>query len=885
VDASQLVLKTTAPRAHRMALLRERLTRLWEASQGRTLIAVTASAGFGKTTLLTQWRRLWLERGALVAWVTADANDDRARFAEALAHAMRVASGRAVFATVSAQYSTGTEGEFDALTGVLAEIANLATPTVVVIDDAERLPEATVREALAYLLHNAPPNLQVVIGSRATLPLPTADLAAHGQLAELRTSDLRLTLDESVAILGKRFGKRLPLDDGVRLHEATEGWPIGLQLAATAIERESDLHAAVLSVSGRKGDVERYFIETLLSRLPPPLVAFLIRISILDSLNAEVCAAVTGCATAAGYLDQLAANTPILMVAELAGWMRLHPMAREFLQARCEVLPESERRELHRRAADWLAANGRLNEAGRHALAAGDEALAHSCSARCLYTLMLGGQLGDASAWIDVLPREQLAADVKLRLYAAWIMALTDRQVEGAELAEEVLARRDADDPTLFMAALVACCAAGYTDRLGLIPGIFARAPAPGRIDDKVIAIAYANTLAVTALHQGATDRVRQIEADLPPPVQNDPLSLTASIGRLLYGLSHVWDGDFHKAEATLQAAAAAAERDAGRRSTAASMLAAVLAWTMYQRGRLDAARALLANRLDVIERSCPPDAVIAAYRTLGHLALDEGDERHALDVFGELRALGERKGVPRYALTSLVEQIRIHALRSRSETVTALLAELRALRTQFADEGFAAFAPHHKLATALVNAYAALGRHDGDEADKHLRAAETAASVMHRGADALLAKALRAVAASWRGAPEAQSLLTEAVELAQLRGIERLLIDAHPDAVSMHERQGAAGRRAAAPPVAPRAAPEAAPRRLAASGGGLLTPKEAEVLGLLDAGHSNKQIGLALDISDETVKWHVKNLFAKLNAGTRKHVVDRARMLGLLAG
>jgi len=207
----QLILKTTPPRASRAALPRARLARLWADIRDRTAIAVVAPRGFGKTTLLVQWRRLWLEHGALVAWVTLDAQDEPARFVRGLLHAMRVASGRTAFDAVALQYAGQPDRELVSLTGLLAEIASLATPTVLMLDEAERLPVLTVRESLCYLLHNAPSNLHVVVASRVPLTVRMAELAAHSNFAAVRTQDLRLDLEESIAVLDKRFGGRLAL--------------------------------------------------------------------------------------------------------------------------------------------------------------------------------------------------------------------------------------------------------------------------------------------------------------------------------------------------------------------------------------------------------------------------------------------------------------------------------------------------------------------------------------------------------------------------------------------------------------------------------------------------------------------------------------------------
>src|SRR5439155_5216061 len=281
----QLALKCIPPRAHRLSLARGRLERMWEELNDRAMIAVVAPRGFGKTTLLVQWRRLWLEKGALVAWLTLDPQDDAGRFAMGVLQSLRTATGRRSFDALAAHLATQTGWELDALTALLAEIANIASQTVLILDDGEQLAHSVVSEQLAYLTHNAPPNLRAVIGARIPLPLPTWDLAAHDNFAGVNANDLRLELDESIAILKKRFAGRIALDDCVRLHEITEGWPIVLQLAAASIEREGNLHLAIESLSARSGDLERYFVESLFARLPEAETGFLIRIAILDDIN------------------------------------------------------------------------------------------------------------------------------------------------------------------------------------------------------------------------------------------------------------------------------------------------------------------------------------------------------------------------------------------------------------------------------------------------------------------------------------------------------------------------------------------------------------------------------------------------------------------------
>ena len=161
---------------------------------------MVAPAGFGKTTLLAQWRRAWLKRNALVAWLTVDPRDDPARFTLGVLHAMRAASSNAVFDVLLSQYADGSEHHLEALTGLLREIVRLGRDTILVIDDAERLPKSTATESLQYLLRNAPQNFHVAIGSRVPLPLHMWELATKGNLANLEARELRLELSESIAM-------------------------------------------------------------------------------------------------------------------------------------------------------------------------------------------------------------------------------------------------------------------------------------------------------------------------------------------------------------------------------------------------------------------------------------------------------------------------------------------------------------------------------------------------------------------------------------------------------------------------------------------------------------------------------------------------------------
>jgi LuxR family maltose regulon positive regulatory protein len=884
--APEFVLKVTPPRPPRAAIQRAWLQRLGDEGRERTAMTVIAPAGFGKTTLLVQWRRHWMEEGVVVAWFRAHETDDAARFTTGLVHAMHVASGRAAFDSLGTQFAGDPGGDVEALTELLGEIAHMGKPTMMMIDDAERLPEDTAQQSLRYLLDNAPPNFHIVIASR--VPVPTEilrELRAKGEVLAVDTNDLRFTLEESTALLRQRLGQRLPLDDCAKLHDLTGGWPLGLQLVASTIEREPDIAAAFHAVSARHGDIEAFFLDALVSRLPPEMTEFLVRTSILEHLEAASCKAVTGDPGAQEMLDRLQTETPIMMPAGREGALQVHQLARDFLLGRFERLPREEQAALHARAAQWFAGQERFHEAAMHAFAMGDTAQAHAFAARALLTLTLEGKVLEARGWLDRIPRAIVDDDVNIRVAAAWVLSIGPGNAEALKTTMTEL-----EDPALpahlgFIAARAAGAASVYGDRIGLLPGILEtwehshwKVTIP--VDEPQQTIAMSNARAVIAFNAGHMQATREELAGLPPEIEHKVAPMPMGNRTMLDSLSHLIEGDARLAEDILTPALVIVERTEGRRSLLACVYASVLAAALLERDRPADAETLLAYRLDVIDHVGLPDNILIAYRTLVYVALADNDEHRALLVLQSLSTLAQARQIPRLSVYALAERIRIHALAERIETAEVQLRELDDLASAFDVPALAVFKPRVALANAIAHAYVSIARRDFKQANAHLDAAERLALQTGRRRDGMAVMVLRAVAA---GLPDGAQLLTEALSLAALGGCDRLLADTHPLAVRMRADMA----RNSETPVATHPMPHRAPGRrthLSAPHGGLLTLKEAEILALIDKGMANKVIARTMGISPETVKWHVKNLSQKLAAGTRQHAVDRARMLGLLA-
>lgn len=884
--ADDLLLKVTPPRVPRHLVTRPRLLSGDPRWREQAVILVQAPAGFGKTSLLAQWRREHLAHGAVVAWLLAQPQDDPQRLVQALTLAVRMGAGRPGFGHTlpDAASVTGLEG----VTLWLAEVAQTALDLVLFVDEAERLPEAS-RDALAYLLRNAPPNLRAVVAARADCHLDLDDLVDYGHCALVGPALLRLRLDETLELVHKRFGDRLDPDAAARLHDLTEGWPLGLQLALSAIDSGGDARA-VAAAPLLQGDALRgHFIGLLLANLDPADVDFLTRIAILDDLHADLCAALLASGDAAERLGRLARETPVFVATEGSEWLRMHSLAREVLRERFAALPAPQRAADHARAADWLATHGLLEAAARHALSAGQNDRAYDFAERCLYeSLMTRGGQGSVLEWLGRLPPAEVDRRPRLLLAAAWSLALSERHDEAGRLVARILAQPDAGAALQCECALILSGAAVFADepdRFAELHDPWADAPP---LRDPVLLRIHANRSAFRTLLEGEPALARLREQREAPGDLNPALAYLSRWGDFIVGLSYLWEGQVQLAEKQLRPALAHAEAELGRRSAFAAMMGALLAAAVWERDQPAEAAALLANRLDVLERSGLPESVLLGYRTLARVAVAEGAENRALELLGAMHAVGVARRLPRLCIASLAEQVRLHARRFRSETCRELCAQIDARLADAASPSGRLWRRSVDVLRELAHGHAAMAAQDWRRALEPLARAGALAQQLKQGRLQIELLGLRAYVLD-RCGEKSLGLLREAADLARTYGLQRVFGDAHPalgDWVrqALHEpargEPGMAGP-LAAPMRAPPAANEAV--RLHSTASMALTPKEREVLELLARNLSNKEIGLAMQVGEATIKWHMKNLFAKLDAGTRKQVVQRARILGLL--
>ena len=883
--APDIVLKTTPPRIPKALLFRGRLSSEGAEFRDKTVIEIHAPAGFGKTSLLGQWRREYLNRGHLVAWLTLDELDDGVRFAQGLAYAMRVASGRPVFERSVLQSMRQSPGAVDALTAWLAELTHLGAETLLILDEVQSAP-ATLQQALLYLFLNAPPNLTIILAGRKRLSLPLSDLQARGLYMQIGAERLRFTQQETGRVLAARFGARLGPDDCARLHEKTAGWPLGLQVAISAIAIAPGTMIETLTAASE--GFESYFRENMFTRLDTPIADFLVRISVLDALHADLCRAVTDNDNASELLEHLRDSLPIFIEGANGEWMRIHPMAREFLLGQLKNMPATTRALLHERAARWLAERQMLEEAASQALAAGLNDFAYRLIGDCLRSVMVSGHQLRVLYWLDRIPRAELERHPPLLLAAAWALAESERHAEAAQLVEQIAADPTATPDQRLESAMISAAAAYFADHIDDT----ARLLAPWRDVElpeslELRTIIAADGVAMIVLYEGKPEQARHlVRAALAPWPSN--FDGVRAWGEWVIGFSYLWEGQVQLGHDALQESLLRAEEALGRRAALSVMFASSLSLALWEIGKPEEAAEMLVDRLDLLERVSPPEAIAMGYQTAARAAAHSGDERRAFDLLENLFALGAARRIPRFCITSLAEQIRSHALQGHTNACSSACSRLEAIVKPFGKTRHGLLQSLHDLRAAIALAYGALAIRDWDRMQVLLAPAQEVAERLRRGREGIEIKLLAALASKHKG-EDADAQVIEAMSLARIFGLRSTLADVRPDLFSWAQGGPPRGYGSALSlpqdsTVPRRGESRAASRVTTPTTSGLLTAKEEEVLHLLEKNFSNKHIASTLGVSDETIKWHIKNLFGKLNAGSRKHVVDRARMLGILA-
>jgi len=366
-DSSLALTKFRVPAPRPCNLRRPHLIERFSPETGTSLTVVCAPAGYGKTTLLSEWAQSLLQKGSAVAWFAIDASDDAPiPFGSYLIASLTQALGpTAGLAHITQRLRSSPELDLQKiLPAIINAIVSSDRDCVLILDDYHLISSPAIHAALAYLVERCPENLRVALGSRSDPPLPLARLRARGQLLEIRTADLRLTPDETAQFLNGVMRLDVSADIITTLEARTEGWVAGLQLAALSLAGHPDRESFISSFTGGHRYLVEFLLEEVFNRQLDQVQSFLFSTSILERLCPPLCNAILKDETDSSFiLDYLEhANLFLIPLDDEQHWYRYHHLFRDFLQTRLNKTQPGRMAALHRLASEWYAANGFLRE-------------------------------------------------------------------------------------------------------------------------------------------------------------------------------------------------------------------------------------------------------------------------------------------------------------------------------------------------------------------------------------------------------------------------------------------------------------------------------------------------------------------------------------------
>ncbi len=903
--------KLYIPSARSELVPRPHLAERLDAALDYKLTLVSAPAGFGKTTLLSEWIHSRVKDQARkdepstafhpskVAWISLDRGDnDLGRFLTYFFTAVQMVDADVGNTALAALQSAQHPPVEALLAGLINEIIEIPRPLIVVLDDYHVITEQRIHDALAFLLDNLPSQMHLMLASRADPPWPLARMRVRREVVELRADDLRFTLTEVTAFLNDVMGLELAPQDITALDSRTEGWIAGLQLAALSMQGRLDTAAFVQAFSGSHRFVLDYLAEEVLSRQSADVQEFLLKTSILERMTAPLCDTVTGMANSQDILIQLGRDNLFLIpLDDERRWYRYHRLFGDLLRSRLQETQLEHVPNLYRRASEWCEETGLVEEAVTYALTGQDMERAATLIERNAMQMIVQGEIMTVSWWLDALPDDLVRVRAWLSVYRAW----TQYWVGHREQAEECL--RDAeqvlqDTPAPSKAegqriaghiAVIRAYNALVYEELSQVLEMAQRAL------DLLSEGEYMRSMAALILggaHWGLGNVVAAQRAftEASTTAQKCGYPFLAVSAACYAGIQQAKQAQLYEARDTYRAALELATENSGRELPASGFALVRLGDLSREWNDLETARRDLAKGVELCAQWGQVDIQADGYIALARLQLAQADWEQAANTIQKADQL-VHSTKPDPWITCWLDDCRLRLWLSVGDLAAAVRwARASGLRV----DGELCY-PHdlHHINLARVLVAQGAQQPSGPYLDEALallarllEAAETAGWTN----ETIKVLILQALALEARGdSDEALFALSHALALAEPGGYVRTFID-----------EGALMAKLLSQIIVTRSNHACYARKLlAALEGGTtvaqqptisllplvepLSERELQVLRLLTTNLSSTEIAQELFVAKSTVRTHIKNIYQKLDVHRRTDAVQRAQELGLL--
>ena len=862
------------------------------------VVVVAAPAGYGKSTLMARWHARLLEREVSCAWLSLDKDDnDATRFLRHLIAALQKASGHVGKDFAEDLIADFASGSRSVLESIAADLAQVQHRIVLFLDDLQLVEGSEVLGILNWLINYAPRALQYVIGTRQDPGLRLSGLRVRCQLLELGAEQLQFDAAEAARFYRSRLGRDLPAPDLQTLLAKTEGWPAALELAALVLAGPGEPEAFIQHFAGTDTSVVDYLCDMVLSQMDERTRDFVFRISMFDRICAPLARAVTGLSDAEEALLGLRTRNLFLIPLDRSWeWVRFHHLVGEFFRETYQRIAPAQARECLVRGARWLHADAQVEEAVNYMIRAQEwEQATHWVADSVEELVFRRGYHQTILRWMNALPEAWVDRYPIIRIQYAFALSFYPRHQEYEaqiyrlqQLLQDLEAqgRHDARGTEELRCAveMQVALSVGLRDdgmRGGeLAAAWLARWPeAPLRRKGVM-----GNVLSFGHKTRGHIDGGLETIAETRRWLEQSEGYYALSWTAYLEAVLHLKRGSYFDSRLACTRGLELAERKLHGHPGQTSMLHTLLAGISYEFDEIEQALAHLELAQSSVKEYAHADAVIVAYLTQARIQHLRRDESGALAMLREGQELGEQRGWRRVTLSLAAEECRSLARAGQHEE-----ARLVATRFDFHELPTRSGAPPLSSDKALRAASRYLLKQSPRAVIEALDAAienSRQRELAHRSVELLVLRALaKKEDEDWAGA---LADVRRALTIAAPRNYVRVFLDesrelgALVDRLDMEQLRGSE-----AAPLARRLQRETHTPHVQNGApigmGEELTKRELSILKRLETGLSNKELAEAIFVSEGTLKWHLHNVYGKLNVKNRSGAMARARALGIL--